>query len=86
MKIGIFFSSEPSAGGAYQYQTTFLEILKKRKDDDVVIITSNRQIIHRYCNDLQFLDLSIVSRLLKPIKLILFFLRKIRNNKKKSAY
>lgn len=82
MKIGVFYSSEPSSGGAYQYQTTFLEILKKRKDDDIVIITSNKQIIHKYCNELQILDLSAYSRLLKPIKLILLLLRKIRNNKK----
>ena len=82
MKIGVFFSSEPSSGGAYQYQTTFLEILKKRKDDDIVIITSNKQIIHRYRNDLQILDLSVFSRLLKLLKLIFFFPRKIRNNKK----
>lgn len=82
MKIGLFFSSEPSSGGAYQYQTTFLEILKKRKDDDVVISTSDKQTIRKYCNDFQILDLSPVSRLFKPLKLILFFLRKIRNNKK----
>ena len=84
MKIGIFFSSDPSSGGAYQYQTTFLEILEKRKDDDVVLITSNKQIIRRYCNDLQILNLSMYSRLLRPKKLILSFLRKIRNNKKDS--
>jgi glycosyltransferase involved in cell wall biosynthesis len=82
MRISIFFSSDPSSGGAYQYQTTFLEILKKRKDDDVVIITSNKQIILKYCNDLQILDLSIVSRLFTPLKFIFSFLRKIGNNKK----
>ena len=81
MKIGIFFpGSEPGSGGAYQYQTTFLEILKTRKDD-VVIITSNNQIINRYRSDLRILDLSAYSRLLKPLKIILSFLRKIRNNK-----
>ena len=82
MKIGVFFLSEPSSGGAYQYQTTFLEILKKRKDDDFVIITSNKQIINRYRNDFQILDLPIFSRLLKLLESIFFFPRRIRNNKK----
>ena len=81
-KIGVFFSAAPSGGGVYQHQTTFLDMLKKRKNNNFVIITSDEQIIHRYRNELRILDLSTYSRLLKPIKLILFFLRKISNKEK----
>lgn len=82
MKIGIFFSGTPESGGAYQYQITFLEVLKKRKDDNIVIITSDERLIHRYCNDFKILNLSVYSKILKLLKLKLCLLCKIRNQKK----
>lgn len=81
MKVGIFFSSELTSGGAYRYQTTFLDVLKLIRKDNIVIITSNKYIINKYHNDFQILDLSKYSRFLNPMKTVWYSLIKNRNNR-----
>ncbi|OPX96511.1 MAG: Mannosylfructose-phosphate synthase [Syntrophorhabdus sp. PtaB.Bin027] len=71
MKIGIFFSSSPDSGGAFQYQTTFLDILKRDENNEFFIITSNFRDIEMYKNDFPIIDFSIFYYFFKKLKRVL---------------
>jgi len=83
MKICLFFLSEPSSGGAYQYQLTFLEVLKKLKKHEISVITTNRQIADIYRNDFQILNFSFYSQLLTNVSSIF---RRISQSKKAVSF
>ena len=83
MKIAVFFLCEPGYGGAYQYQLTFLDILKKIKTHEVLVVTTNRQIKDVYGNDFHIIDLSTYSGILAKISPILTHLA---ISKKKTSF
>ena len=68
MNIAIFFTASPDSGGAFQYQLSLLNVLKKTKKHKILVLTGNKEVVVKFNKDFEIVNLSWITNKIRFLK------------------